>query len=284
MFKLHVCTYSTLVLSPFDDSYIPTASYPNMPVYPSGQDREVSVLQTGQTTYNWQVTDFQKPAKEDLVIYELLIRDFDANRNFQDVIDRIDYFKNLHINAIELMPVMEFEGNESWGYNTAFHMALDKFYGSEDKFRELVDVCHQNGIAVILDLALNHAFGRNPMVRMWMDDPDNNGWGEPSSENPYFNETATHTYSVGSDFNHSSALTKKYSKRVVKHWIENFKIDGFRWDLTKGFTQNCTDTNSGCTDNYQADRVAILKEYADYSWSLDPDHYVIFEHLYTCTS
>ena len=90
---------------------------------------------------------------------------------------------------------------------------------------------------------------------------------------------ATHTYSVGSDFNHSSALTKKYSKRVVKHWIENFKIDGFRWDLTKGFTQNCTDTNSGCTDNYQADRVAILKEYADYSWSLDPDHYVIFEHL-----
>ena len=181
--------YSTLVLSPFDDSYIPDASYPNMPVYPLGQDREVSVLQTGQNPYNWQVTDFQKPAKEDLVIYELLIRDFDTNRNFQDVIDRIDYFKNLNINAIELMPVMEFEGNESWGYNTAFHMALDKFYGSEDKFRELVDVCHQNGIAVILDLALNHAFGRNPMVRMWMDDPDNNGWGEPSSENPYFNET-----------------------------------------------------------------------------------------------
>jgi len=271
--------FSTLVLSPFDDSYIPDASYPNMPVYPLEQDREVSVLQTGQNPYNWQVIDFQKPAKEDLVIYELLIRDFDTNRNFQDVIDRIDYFKNLNINAIELMPVMEFEGNESWGYNTAFHMALDKFYGSEDKFRELVDVCHQNGIAVILDLALNHAFGRNPMVRMWMDDPDNNGWGEPSSENPYFNETATHTYSVGSDFNHSSALTKKYSKRVVKHWIENFKIDGFRWDLTKGFTQNCTDTNSGCTDNYQADRVAILKEYADYSWSLDPDHYVIFEHL-----
>ena len=76
--------YSTLVLSPFDDSYIPDASYPNMPVYPLEQDREVSVLQTGQNPYNWQVTDFQKPAKEDLVIYELLIRDFDTNRNFQD--------------------------------------------------------------------------------------------------------------------------------------------------------------------------------------------------------
>lgn len=271
--------YSTLVLSPFDDSYIPAITYPNMPVYPIEQDREVSVLQTGQTAYNWQVTDFQKPAKEDLVIYELLIRDFDANRNFQDVIDRIDYFKDLNINAIELMPVMEFEGNESWGYNTAFHMALDKFYGTEDKFRELVDVCHQNGIAVILDLALNHAFGRNPMVRMWMDDPDNNGWGEPSSENPYFNTVAKHSYSVGSDFDHSSPRTQDYVNRVIKHWIQEFNIDGFRWDLTKGFTQNCTASDQGCTNNYQADRVAVLKQYADYSWSLDPDHYVIFEHL-----
>jgi len=271
--------YSTLVLSTFDDSYIPAITYPNMPVYPIGQDREVSVLQTGQTAYNWQVTDFQKPAKEDLVIYELLIRDFDANRNFQDVIDRIDYFKDLNINAIELMPVMEFEGNESWGYNTAFHMALDKFYGTEDKFRELIDVCHQNGIAVILDLALNHAFGRNPMVRMWMDDPDNNGWGEPSSENPYFNTVAKHSYSVGYDFDHSSPRTQDYVNRVIKHWIQEFNIDGFRWDLTKGFTQNCTASDQGCTNNYQADRVAVLKQYADYSWSLDPDHYVIFEHL-----
>ena len=271
--------YSTLVLSPFDDPYIPATSYPNLTAYPQGQEREVTVLQTGQSEYTWQVTNFEKPAKEDLVIYELLIRDFDANRNFQDVIDKIDYFKNLNINAIELMPVMEFEGNESWGYNTSFHMALDKFYGTEDKFKELIDVCHQNGIAVILDLALNHAFGRNPMIRMWMDDPDENGWGEPSSENPYFNMQATHSYSVGSDFNHTSILTQNYTKRVVKHWIEEFKIDGFRWDLTKGFTQNCSSGDENCTNNYQADRVAILKEYADYSWSLDPDHYVIFEHL-----
>lgn len=271
--------YSTLVLSPYDDPYIPADTYPNLPTYPEGQDREVTVLQTGQTAYNWQVTEFEKPAKEDLIIYELLIRDFDADRNFQDVIDKIDYFKELNVNAIELMPIMEFEGNESWGYNTSFHLALDKFYGTQDKFKELVDICHQNGIAVILDLALNHAFGRNPLVRMWMDDPDENGWGEPSTENPYFNTVATHSYSVGSDFDHSSNLTRNYTKRVVKHWIEEFKIDGFRWDLTKGFTQNCTAGDDSCTNNYQADRVAILKEYADYSWSLDPDHYVIFEHL-----
>ncbi|MEL0457374.1 alpha-amylase family glycosyl hydrolase [Flavobacteriaceae bacterium SZ-1-7] len=272
--------YSTLVLSPYDDPWIPASSYPNLPTYPQGQEREVTVLQTNKPEYNWQVTNFSKPKKEDLVIYEVLIRDFDADRNFQDLIDKIDYFKNLNVNAIELMPIMEFEGNESWGYNTAFHMALDKFYGTEDKLKELVDVYHQNGIAVILDLALNHAFGRNPMVRLWMNDPDGDGWGDPSSENPYFNTSAKHTYSVGSDFNHSNSFTKVYAKRVVKHWIEEFNIDGFRWDLTKGFTQNCQN-NEGCTNDYNADRVAILKDYADYSWSLDADHYVIFEHLGT---
>ncbi len=271
--------FSTLVLSPYDDSYIPASTYPNLPAFPAGQEREVTVLQTGQTPYNWVVTNFQKPKKEDLVIYEVLIRDFDAERNFQNLIDKIDYFKNLNINAIELMPVMEFEGNESWGYNTAFHLALDKFYGTEEKFKELIDTFHQNGIAVILDLAINHAFGRNPMNRMWMIDPDNDGWGGPSSENPYFNTAPTHAYNVGSDFNHQSSLTQYYTERVISRWINDFKIDGFRWDLTKGFTQNCSGNDGNCTESYQADRVAILKQYADYSWSLDPSHYVIFEHL-----
>ncbi|MCF6279324.1 MAG: T9SS type A sorting domain-containing protein [Flavobacteriaceae bacterium] len=273
--------YSTLVLSPFDDPWIPASTYPSMPAYPAGQEREVTVLQTGQTAYNWQVTNFVKPKKEDLVIYQVLIRDFDTNRNYQDLIDRIDYFKSLNINAIQLLPNMEFEGNESWGYNTSFHMALDKFYGTEDKFKEFVDLCHQNGIAVILDIVLNHAFGRNPMNRMWMNDPDGDGWGEPSSENPYFNQTPRHAYNVGSDFNHQQTRTQNYSKRIIKHWIEEYKIDGFRWDLTKGFTQNCSASDETCTNTYQQDRVDVLKDYADYSWSIDPDHYVIFEHLGT---
>lgn len=275
--------YSALVLSPFDDSGIPAESFPNLPPYPAGQEREVTVLQTGQTPYSWVVDNFVKPKKEDLIVYEVLIRDFDAKRNYQDLIDRIDYFKDLNINAIELMPVMEFEGNESWGYNTAFHMALDKFYGSPDKFKEFVDVCHQNGIAVILDIAFNHAFGRNPLVRMWMDDPDGDGWGGPSSENPYFNTLPQHAFNVGSDFDHSQTVTQDYVKQVIQYWIEEYRIDGFRWDLTKGFTQNCGDGtfdgDFGCTQNYQQDRVDVLRTYADHSWSLDADHYVIFEHL-----
>ena len=272
---------STMVLSPYDDQWIPNTTFPSLPAYPAGQEREVTWFKTGTTPYNWQVTNFTKPNKDKLVIYELLIRDFDANRNYQDVINRIQYFKDLGINAIQLMPIMEFEGNESWGYNTAFHMALDKFYGTPEKFKELVDLCHQNGIAVILDIAFNHAFGRNPMIRMWMNDPDGDGWGGPASDNPYFNTTAKHSYSVGDDFNHSSTLTRNYVKQTVKHWIEEYKIDGFRWDLTKGFTQNCSGGDDACTNAYQQDRVDVLKEYADYCWTLDNNHFVIFEHLGT---
>ena len=275
--------YSSLVLSPFDDPFIPASTFPNLPAYPTGQQREVTVLQTGQTPYNWVVDNFSKPKEEDLIVYEVLVRDFDADRNYQDLIDRIDYFKDLNVNAIELMPVMEFEGNESWGYNTSFHMALDKFYGTPDKFKEFVDVCHQNGIAVILDIAFNHAFGRNPLVRMWMDDPDGDGWGGPATDNPYFNVFPTHSFNVGSDFDHSNAFTREYVKNVVQFWIEEYKIDGFRWDLTKGFTQNCGngtfDGDFGCTNVYQQDRVDVLREYVDHTWAVDPDHYAIFEHL-----
>jgi len=277
--------YSTLVLNKDEDPYIPSGNYPNLPAYPVGQDREVTVLQTGQTPYAWSTatTNFVKPDKDKLVVYEVLVRDFDANRSYQNLINRIDYFKNLKVNAIELMPVMEFDGNESWGYNTSFHMALDKAYGTADKLKQFIDLCHQNGIAVILDVALNHAFGRNPMDRMWMNDPDGDGWGGPAADNPYFNTAPMHSYNVGNDFNHQQVRTKTYVKRVVKQWIEEYKIDGFRWDLTKGFTQNCPSNVVGgqdnCTNSAQADRVLVLKDYANYSWELDPTHYVIFEHL-----
>ena len=270
--------YSPVVLSPFDDGGI--SNYPNIPTYPSGQEREVTLIQPGATPYPWVVDNFVKPKKEDLVVYEVLVRDFDANRSYQNLIDRMDYFKDLNINAIQLMPIMEFDGNETWGYNTSFHFALDKFYGTPDKFKEFVDLCHQNGIAVILDVAFNHATGRNPLVRMWMDDPDGDGWGGPSSENPYFNTVPQHDYNVFNDFNHSTLPTQNYTKRVVQHWIEEYKIDGFRWDLTKGFTQNCgPGSGAGCTDNYQQDRVDRLRDYADFSWAVDETHYVIFEHL-----
>ncbi len=272
--------YSTMVLSPDDDPWIQAADYPNLPAYPVGQQYDVSVIRTGMPAYNWMVTNFTKPAKQNLFVYELLVRDFTVEQNWQSLIDKIPYLKSLNINAVELMPVMEFDGNNSWGYNTSFHYALDKAYGTADKFKEFIDKCHQNGIAVILDIALNHATGRSPLQRLW-NTSTTGGYGEVAANNPYFNQSATHSYSVFYDFNHSKPQTQYYVNRVLEQWMNEYKIDGFRWDLTKGFTQQCTGSNESCTNSYQADRVAILKQYADYQWSYDPTSYIIFEHLGT---
>ena len=277
--------YSPLVLSPYDDQYINQNAmvYPDLPAYPTGQNFEVSVIQTAKPAYNWTVTNFTKPAKDNLIIYELLVRDFTAEKTWQSLIDKISYLKSLKINAVELMPVMEFDGNNSWGYNTGFHYALDKAYGTPEKFKEFIDLCHQNGIAVILDIAFNHATGRSPIERMWMVDPDGDGFGDPAADNPYFNQVARHSYSVFNDFNHSKAETKYYVNRVLEQWIKEYKVDGFRWDLTKGFTQACTPgpNQESCTNLYQQDRVNVLKAYADNQWSYDPTSYIIFEHLGT---
>ncbi|WP_374445452.1 alpha-amylase family glycosyl hydrolase [Epilithonimonas sp.] len=272
--------YSTLVLSPDDDPWISSTTYPGLPAYPAGQQYDVSVVQTAKPAYNWTVTNFQKPAKQNLIVYEALVRDFTAQQNWQSMIDKIPYIKGLNVNAIELMPVMEFDGNNSWGYNPGFHLALDKAYGTPEKFKEFIDKCHQNGIAVILDVALNHATGRSPLERLWSTSTTG-GYGDVASNNPYFNQIAKHSYGVFYDFNHSKEETRYYVNRVLEQWISEYKIDGFRWDLTKGFTQNCSPSDDACTNAYQQDRVDVLKLYSDYQWSFDPTSYVIFEHLGT---
>jgi len=274
--------YSTVVLSEYNDQYINDITYPNLPNYPSGKtNHAVTLLRTGDSDYVWQHTNFTKPAKTDLVIYELLIRDFDVLHSFDAVKARLDYLQGLGINAIEFLPVMEFDGNESWGYNPSFHMALDKYYGNTTAFKKFIDECHRRGIAVIIDVAFNHASGQNPYYRMW--NTDNGGYsGQASTDSPFFNPIARHSYSVFNDFNHSKQDVRDYVKRVSQYWIEEYKIDGFRWDLTKGFTQNCTGSEV-CTNAYQQDRVDVLKEYADYQWEIDPDFYIIFEHLGTNT-
>ncbi|WP_419869486.1 alpha-amylase family glycosyl hydrolase [Chryseobacterium sp. CT-SW4] len=273
--------FSPQILSSYDDQWISASTYPNMPAFPAGQDFEVSMFKTTQPSYNWQVTNFQRPDKENLIVYELLLRDFTQEKNWQSLIDKILYLKNLNINAVELLPVMEFEGNLSWGYNTSFHYALDKAYGTPEKFKEFVDVCHQNGIAVILDIAFNHATGRSPLVRLWNIDPDYDGYGDVAANNPYFNQVPKHSYNVFNDFNHTSTATRYYVERTLEQWLTEYKVDGFRWDLTKGFTQNCSENDEACTNAYQQDRVDILKYYADKQWGIDPDSYMIFEHLGT---
>lgn len=268
--------YSEKILDPGNDGSIGTATYPSPTPYPSTKTSGIaSVFRTAQTPYNWQVTNFNKPKKTDLVIYELLIRDFVLAHNYKTLIDTLDYLQNLGINAIELMPVNEFEGNQSWGYNPDFYFAPDKYYGTAAKYKEFIDECHLRGIAVIMDIALNHSFGQSPMVQMYWNATANT----VASNNPWYNPIAKHDFNVGYDFNHESAETKYFFKKVVEHWITNYKIDGFRFDLAKGFTQTNSLNNTGLWAQYDQSRINIWKDYYDYMHLIDPSNYTILEYF-----
>ncbi len=205
------------------------------------------------------------------MIYETHIRDFIAKHDYQTMIDTISYFKTLGINAIELMPINEFEGNESWGYNPAMYFAPDKYYGTKGKLKAFIDVCHQNGIAVIMDIVLNHAFGQNPHVRMYWDAANN----KPSADNPWFNQQSPNSsYSWGYDFNHESKDCQNFVDTVNAYWLSEYKFDGFRFDFTKGFTNKGGDGWA-----YDESRITILKRMADKIWETAPDAYVILEHF-----
>jgi hypothetical protein len=275
--SIKVADYMTeKVLDPWNDPFIPSSTYPGLKPYPTGKTTGiVSVLQTAKPAYTWKTAAFSRPDKRNLVIYELLLRDFLGAPNWRTLTDTLSYLKRLGVNVIQLMPVNEFEGNNSWGYNPAFYFAPDKYYGTENEFRRFVDSCHASGMAVVLDIALNHSFGSSPMVQMYWDAAA----GKPATDNPWFNQDAKHPFNVGYDFNHESQATKDFTDRVIEHWLTNYRIDGFRWDLSKGFTQVNNPTNVGAWGAYDASRVAIWKRINDKMQSVSAGSYCILEHF-----
>ena len=264
--------YSTVILDDFHDEYISEEVYPDLPVFPAKANSRVTYFEMKPAEFNWTDDDFQPVDQTRLNIYEMLARDFVADHSFKSIMDTLPYLKRLGINAIELMPVSEFEGNDSWGYNPSYHMALDKYYGDVEAFKALVNRAHELGIAVILDVVFNHAFSQNPYAQLYW---NNN---KPSSESPFFNEEPKHPFNVGYDFNHESQATKDYVNTINQYWIEEYHIDGFRFDLSKGFTQTFSENNFEFA-SYDIGRVETLKAYADELWNIDNDFYVILEHF-----
>ncbi len=271
--------YADKILDYWNDPWIPESSYPNLLPYPNDlTSNQVSVLQTAQTAYNWTDQSYEKPPQERLVIYELLVRDFSEERTYAFIQDSLPYLKTLGVTAIELLPVNEFEGNESWGYNPSFYFAPDKYYGSEDAMKALVNAAHNEGIAVVMDIALNHSFGQNPQVRMYFN-PQLGDYGQPTPESPWFNEVPKHDFNVGYDYDHESSRTRDFCKRVLGYWIEEYHIDGYRLDLSKGFTQNNTLGNVAAWGAYDQSRVDILNDYRNHIMSIDEETYIILEHF-----
>ena len=260
-----------------NDQFIDPATYPDLISYPTGKTTGIaSVLQTGQAPYPWASSSFTPPAVTDLVIYELLIRDFTNQHTFLSLIDTLNYLKNLGINTIELMPVMEFEGNISWGYNPDYSFAVDKYYGPKNTLKQFVEAAHAKGIAVILDIVCNHHFGSSPLVQLYWDTQNQ----RPAAGSPWFNPIPKHPYNVGYDFNHDSPDTKSYMSRLLKYWLREYHADGYRFDMSKGFTQvNSYPNNMTLWQQYDQDRINILNTFADTIHSVNPDAYVILEHF-----
>lgn len=264
--------FSELILDPGLDSFIPQSIYPDLPNYPDGlTEHPVTVIEPGSEEYQWQITDFERPAKEELIIYELLVRDFLEENSFTVLADTLGYLEQLGVNAVELMPVSEFDGNLSWGYNPSFHGALDKAYGTQRAFKEFVDEAHSRGIAVILDVVYNHAQDKSPLIRMF---------GQVHAEdfnagNPLLGPG--HAYNVFFHLNHDHPYIQYWVDRLNRYWLETYNIDGYRFDLSKGFASNVNDRS--LLDGNNPQRIANLKRMADEIRTYDEDAYIILEHF-----
>ncbi|MDN3667903.1 alpha-amylase family glycosyl hydrolase [Echinicola jeungdonensis] len=269
--------YADKISDPYhDQEIIDQNRHPGLLPYPGDKTNfQASFLQTAQEEFNWQYTDYEKPAPEELVIYELLVRDFDERRTYKAVIEKLDYLQDLGINALELMPIMEFEGNISWGYNPSFFFAPDKYYGSKDDLKTLIDEAHKRGMVVILDMVLNHAFGQSPLVRLY----NEGDYGAPTAENPWLNTVAKHPFNVGYDFNHESTYTQDLVDSVNHYWLSEYHFDGYRFDLSKGFTQKDYGNDVEQWSQKDDSRIALLKRMYEEIQSHHPEAYVILEHL-----
>ena len=282
--------YARLVLDPYNDQYIPSTVFPDLIPYPSSQvqNTPVAVYNSKMNDYDWQVTDFKGVPQSDLIVYELLIRDFtgtegkaEGSGTIAGVLSKLDYIQSLGVNAVELLPIMEFNGNNSWGYNTNFYFAPDKAYGTPDDYRLLIDELHKRGIAVILDIVFNQSDGLHPWYMMY-----------DIASNPFYNGSAPHAYSVLNDWNQDNPIVQQQWHDALAYWLKEYKVDGFRFDLVKGLGNNSsygatynastntwTNVTDGKTNAYNATRVARMKELHDAMRAVKPDAYFINENL-----
>lgn len=273
--------YSEKIADPWNDASIDPLIYPDLIAYPFGKTTEIaSVFSLGRDDFDWQSNDFVPEEKENLVIYELLIRDFTLEGGIKAVINKLDYLKDMGVNAVELMPFNEFEANDSWGYNPSFYFAPDKAYGTINDYKWFIDECHKREIAVIMDMVLNHSYLQSPLVRMYFEN------GKPAANNPWYNvnhnfeNTQAHW---GYDFNHESPHTQALVDSICSYWMKYYRIDGFRFDFTKGFsnTWHPADGPDVWGSNYDASRISLLKRMSDEIRKRNPKAIIIFEHLAT---
>lgn len=194
-------------------------------------DFAYSVVQ--QSDYPWTDDDWVPPELEDSIISEAHVGTFSGRGDgatnhpatYRDLADRhVAHIADSGINVLQLMPIQEFPGELSWGYNPSFLFAPESSYGTPDDLKYLVDACHRAGIAVWLDIVLNHVDGPNL--------PDSLGWYNGDDIYFYSPESGMRDTGYGPRPDYGRVEVRDYLVDSVRHLIEEYHIDGFRLDHT----------------------------------------------------
>ncbi|KAA3613760.1 MAG: PKD domain-containing protein [Calditrichaeota bacterium] len=213
-----------------------------------------TVIDVGAPPYSWTDGSYTAPSHNKWIIYETHVEDFTAAGTFAGMQAQLDYLAELGINAIELMPPYEFPGARSWGYNPAFHMAVETVYGTPTDFKNLVNAAHNKGIAIIIDIVFNHLDASAPLYQLY---------GNDYAASPWFHDL-TNPWGFP-DMDHWSTDTHDYTADVLEFWIDEYHVDGFRYDATAFIGWDLA--GNGVTSFVQAAR------------NTKPDIYNIAEHL-----
>ncbi len=187
-----------------------------------------------ETTFDWGEDHFVISTWNTLVIYEMHIGTFhDEDRGdgkpstFQAAVKRLPYLEDLGINAIELMPPMEFPGGHSWGYNPSAIFAIESDYGGPTAFKTFVKAAHEHGIAIILDVVYNHLGPSD--LDLWQFD----GWQENEMGGIYFyNDERAHTPWGATRPDYGRSEVRQFLRDNALMWFEEYHVDGLRWDST----------------------------------------------------
>lgn len=181
--------------------------------------------------FDWQGNDFEMPPFNQLVIYEMHIGSFVAREGetgrFATALNGLAHLKSLGINAIQIMPVAEFAGDRSWGYNPADIFAVESAYGGPEGLKTFVREAHRQGIAVILDVVYNH-FGPSDLD-LWRFD----GWSESDGGGIYFyNDHRGETPWGRTRPDYGRPEVRQLIRDNLMLWLADYHIDGVRFDMT----------------------------------------------------
>lgn len=180
--------------------------------------------------FNWgDDANFSAIWRNDLVIYEMHAGSYNAEdwlpSTFDECVDKIPYLKALGVSAVELMPVNEFPGDRSWGYNPSDLFAIEASHGGPDALKRFVKACHENGLAVLVDVVHNH-YGPTDL-EMWQYD----GWSSGGYGGIYFyNDWKANTDWGSTRPDYGRSEVRDFIQAQIQMFVEDYHVDGFRWD------------------------------------------------------